>query len=107
MSHTYTYDALYSLATATGSYTGADTNSNSDTLTMGYGNMHRIKSKCQHLTQNNVQFNGILNVGYDLIYNHGLDVGKKIQLESVKDIDYRTEETSGDNNIENGHVILI
>ena len=104
MSHTYTYDGLYRLATATGTYTGADNKSALYTLAMGYDNMHRIKSKSQHLTQDNVQFNGTLNVGYDLTYAYGSEDGKKFQLESVKDVNYRTEETPGDNNVENGHV---
>ncbi|WP_299093350.1 RHS repeat-associated core domain-containing protein, partial [uncultured Bacteroides sp.] len=65
-----------------------------------------IKSKSQHLTQDNVQFNGTLNVGYDLSYTYGTEAGKKFQLASVKDVNYRTEETPGDNNIENNHVYL-
>ena len=104
MSHTYTYDGLYRLATATGTYMGADNKSATYTLAMGYDNMHRIKSKSQHLTQDNVQFNGTLNVGYDLTYTYGSEEGKKFQLESVKDVNYRTEETPSDNNVENGHV---
>ena len=103
MSHTYTYDGLYRLATATGTYTGADNKSASYTLAMGYDNMHRIKSKRQHLTQDNVQFNGTLNVGYDLTYTYGSENGKKFQLESVKDVNYRTEETPEGEQIENGH----
>ncbi len=103
MSHTYTYDGLYRLATATGTYTGADSKSASYTLAMGYDNMHRIKSKSQHLTQDNVQFNGTLNVGYDLTYTYGSEDGKKFQLESVKDVNYRTEETPEGQQIENGH----
>ena len=104
MSHTYTYDGLYRLATAKGTYTGADNKSASYTLAMGYDNMHRIKSKSQHLTQDNVQFNGTLNVGYDLSYTYSSEEGKKFQLESVKDVNYRTEETPEGNNVENGHV---
>ena len=73
---------------------------------MGYDNMHRITSKSQHLTQDNVQFNGTLNVGYDLTYTYGTEAGKKFQLSSVKDVNYRTEETPGDNKIENNHVYL-
>ena len=103
MSHTYTYDGLYRLATATGTYTGADNKSASYTLAMGYDNMHRIKSKSQHLTQDNVQFNGTLNVGYDLTYTYSSEEGKKFQLESVKDVNYRTEETPEGQQIENGH----
>lgn len=104
MSHTYTYDGLYRLATATGTYTGADNKSASYTLAMGYDNMHRIKSKSQHLTQDNVQFNGTLNVGYDLSYTYGSEAGKKFQLESVKDVNYRTEDNPESQQIENGHV---
>ncbi|MDY3104547.1 MAG: RHS repeat-associated core domain-containing protein, partial [Prevotella sp.] len=106
MSHAYTYDGLYRLVSATGTYTGADSKSASYTLAMDYDNMHRITSKSQHLTQDNVQFNGTLNVGYDLSYTYGTENGKKFQLASVKDVNYRTEETPGDNNIENNHVYL-
>ena len=106
MSHAYTYDGLYRLVSATGTYTGADSKSASYTLAMGYDNMHRITSKSQHLTQANVQFNGTLNVGYDLTYTYGTEAGKKFQLASVKDVNYRTENTPGDNNIENNHVYL-
>ena len=106
MSHAYTYDGLYRLVSATGTYTGADSKSASYTLAMGYDNMHRITSKSQHLTQDNVQFSGTLNVGYDLTYTYGTEDGKKFQLASVKDVNYRTEETPGDNNIENNHVYL-
>ncbi len=73
---------------------------------MGYDNMHRITSKSQHLTQDNVQFNGTLNVGYDLSYTYGTETGKKFQVANVKDVNYRTEETPGGNNIENNHVYL-
>ena len=76
------------------------------TLTMGYDNIHRITSKSQHLTQNNVQFNGTLNVGYDLTYTYGTEAGKKFHLTNVKDVNYRTEQTPGDNKIENNHVYL-
>ena len=54
MSHAYTYNGLYRHASATGTYTGADSKSASYTLAMGYDNMHRITSKSQHLTQDNV-----------------------------------------------------
>ncbi len=104
MSHSYTYDGLYRLASATGTYIGADSKSASYTLDMGYDNMHRITSKRQHLTQDNVQFNGTLNVGYDLSYTYSSEEGKKFQLESVKDVNYRTEETPEGQQIENGHV---
>ena len=63
MSHSYTYDPLYRLASATGTYKGTDNKAASYTLSMGYDNMHRITSKKQDLTQTGVQFdkNGVLN----------------------------------------------
>ena len=104
MAHTYTYDALYRLVSATGTYTGADNKTASYTLAMGYDNMHRITSKRQILTQNNVQFNGTLNAGYDLSYTYGTETGKKFQLANVKDVNYRTEETpSKSENVNNNH----
>ena len=100
MSHSYTYDPLYRLA----SYKGTDNKSASYTLSMGYDNMHRITSKKQHLAQSNVQFNGSLNAGYDLTYTCQKGEGKKFQLDNVRDINYRTEETPTDStNINNGH----
>jgi len=104
MAHTYTYDALYRLVSATGTYTGADNKTASYTLAMGYDNMYRITSKRQILTQNNVQFNGTLNAGYDLSYTYGTDTGKKFQLANVKDVNYRTEETPSESeNVNNNH----
>lgn len=104
MAHNYTYDALYRLVSATGTYTGADNKTASYTLAMGYDNMHRITSKRQILTQNNVQFNGTLNVGYDLTYTYGTDAGKRFQLANVKDVNYRTEETPSESeNVNNNH----
>ena len=104
MAHNYTYDALYRLVSATGTYTGADNKTASYTLAMGYDNMHRITSKRQILTQNNVQFNGTLNAGYDLSYTYGTDTGKRFQLANVKDVNYRTEETPSESeNVNNNH----
>ena len=104
MAHAYTYDALYRLVSATGTYTGADNKTASYTLAMGYDNMHRITSKRQILMQNNVQFNGTLNAGYDLSYTYGTDTGKKFQLANVKDVNYRTEETPSESeNVNNNH----
>ena len=92
MAHAYTYDGLYRLASATGTYAGADSKTASYRLEMGYDNMHRIVSKKQHLTQQGVQFNGTLHVGYDLAYTYGKTEGRKFQLAEVKDANYRTEE---------------
>ena len=64
----------------------------------------RITSKKQHLTQSNVQFNGSLNVGYDLTYTYQYSTGHKFQLANVRDINYRTEDTPTDSTtINNGH----
>ena len=104
MSHQYTYDPLYRLASATGTYRGTDNKTASYTLAMGYDNMHRITSKKQHLSQTGVQFDGTLNAGYDLTYTYGSAEGKKFQLDNVRDINYRTEETPTEStNINNGH----
>ena len=92
MAHAYTYDALYRLASASGTYAGADSKTASYRLEMGYDNMHRIVSKKQHLTQQGVQFDGTLHVGYALAYTYGKTEGKKFQLAEVKDANYRTEE---------------
>ena len=104
MSHRYTYDPLYRLASATGTYKGTDNKAASYTLSMGYDNMHRITSKKQHLSQTGVQFEGTLNAGYDLTYTYQKADGKKFQLDNVRDINYRTEETPTEStNINNGH----
>ena len=104
MNHSYTYDPLYRLASATGTYTGADSKTASYTLAMGYDNMHRITSKKQHLTQQNVQFNGSLSAGYDLTYTYQDSVGHKFQLANVQDVNYRTEGTADENDkVDNGH----
>ena len=104
MSHSYTYDPLYRLASATGTYKGTDNKAASYTLSMGYDNMHRITSKKQHLSQTGVQFDGTLNAGYDLTYTYQKADGKKFQLDTVRDINYRTEETPTEStNINNGH----
>ena len=92
MAHAYTYDALYRLASATGTYAGADSKTASYRLEMSYDNMHRIVSKKQHLTQQGVQFDGTLHVGYDLAYTYGKTEGRKFQLAEVKDANYCTEE---------------
>ena len=105
MAHAYTYDALYRLASATGTYAGADSKTASYRLEMGYDNMHRIVSKKQHLTQQGVQFDGTLHVGYDLAYTYGKTEGRKFQLAEVKDANYRTEENPDSvAKVDNSHI---
>ena len=104
MSHSYTYDPLYRLSSATGTYKGTDNKAASYTISMGYDNMHRITSKKQHLSQSGVQFDGTLNAGYDLTYTYQKGDGHKFQLGNVRDLNYRTEETPTDSaTINNGH----
>jgi RHS repeat-associated protein len=105
MIHTYGYDALYRLTSASGTYRGADNKSASYTLAMSYDNMHRIKSKSQHLTQQGVQFYGTLNAGYDLTYTYQDSLGHKFQLSKIEDLNYRTEGTPNEK-IDNGHRYL-
>ncbi len=105
MSHTYGYDALYRLTSASGTYRGADSKSASYSLAMSYDNMHRIKSKSQHLTQQGVQFDGTLNAGYDLAYTYQDSLGHKFQLSKIEDLNYRTEGTPKEK-IDNGHRYL-
>ena len=90
---------------ASGTYRGADNKSASYTLAMSYDNMHRIKSKSQHLTQQGVQFNGTLNAGYDLTYTYQDSLGHKFQISKVEDLNYRTEGTPKEK-IDNGHRYL-
>ncbi|WP_349854687.1 hypothetical protein [Bacteroides cellulosilyticus] len=56
MSHSYTYNALYRLTGATGTYTDADSKTASYTLAMGYDNMHRITLKSQRIESKNGDF---------------------------------------------------
>ena len=90
---------------ASGTYRGAEGKSASYTLAMSYDNMHRIKSKSQHLTQQGVQFDGTLNAGYDLTYTYQDSLGHKFQLSKVEDLNYRTEGTPNEK-IDNGHRYL-
>ena len=89
MSHSYSYDNLYRLISANGVYSDTDNKTASYNLTMGYDNMHRITSKQQFLTQENVQFDGTLYAGYNMSYTY--DDNKKFQLSSVSDNNYRSE----------------
>lgn len=56
MSHSYTYNALYRLTGATGTYTDADSKTASYTLAMDYFKMHRITLKSQRIESKNGDF---------------------------------------------------
>ncbi len=88
MSHSYSYDNLYRLISANGIYSGANNKTASYNLTMKYDNMHRITSKKQFLTQENVQFDGTLYAGYNMSYTY--DDNKKFQLSTISDNNYRS-----------------
>ena len=88
IAHNYSYDSLYRLTDANGSYVGADNKVASYTLSMTYDNLHNITSKSQHITQEGVTFDGQLSAGYDLTYNYGANPH---QIETLEDTNYRTE----------------
>ena len=98
MRHNYVYDDLYRLISAQGNYNNGTANYQ---LSMGYDDMHRITSKRQTLSRNDIQFDGTLNVGYNLAYTYSDK--NKFQLESIQDYNYRTEGTPTDS-ILNHHV---
>ncbi|MDD3166325.1 MAG: hypothetical protein PHN20_02715, partial [Bacteroidales bacterium] len=66
--HSYGYDDLYRLTSAQGSYQGSAGKRAGYALTLSYDKLHNICSKRQDLSQENVQFAGVLNTGYDLDY---------------------------------------
>ncbi len=90
MEHRYSYDGLYRLTGASGTYTGADQKTARYQLTMAYDNLHNITRKTQDVSQQNLAFQGGLNAGYDLVYNY--NQSKKNQIEQLDDTNYRTEE---------------
>ncbi|WP_303840127.1 RHS repeat domain-containing protein [Apibacter mensalis] len=91
MQHEYTYDGLYRLVQAQGSYTGADNKTAAYSLQMGYDNLHNIVSKNQQVSQQGIMIEGGLKAGYDLSYTY--DSTKKNQIRTVQDINYREEES--------------
>ena len=88
VSHTYVYDHLYRLTSATGNAGDAQ---NRYTLSMTYDKMYRVKSKKQHLWQSGIQFDGTLVSGYELDYSYSSVPGRKFQMSNVTDKNYRTE----------------
>ena len=88
VSHTYVYDNLYRLTSATGDAGDAQ---NRYTLSMTYDKMYRVKSKKQHLWQSGIQFEGTLLSGYELDYSYSSVPGRKFQMSNVTDKNYRAE----------------
>ena len=98
--HTYEYDPLYRLIKGEGHFGDNQANYSLD---MSYDDMYRITSKKQDLSQSNIQFEGTLFSGYDLDYAYNTTPGKRFQMASVSDVNYRTEEepTEDDAVVEN------
>jgi hypothetical protein len=99
MSHTYNYDGLYRLVSATGSYTGTDNKTAAYTLNMQYDNLHNIMSKKQHVQQSNIVFDGTLKAGYELSYNYG----RPFKISTLNDENYRTEGNIENDKVTNEH----
>ena len=91
MQHDYSYDGLYRLVQAQGSYTGADNKTAAYSLQMVYDNLHNIVSKNQQVSQQGIMIEGGLKAGYDLSYTY--DSTKKNQIKTVQDINNREEES--------------
>ena len=91
MKHTYEYDGLYRLTSAKGTYTGTDSKTANYTLNMAYDNLHNITYKKQEIQQKDVQFTGILKVGYELTYNYD---NNPFQISTLNDNNYRTDSTT-------------
>lgn len=88
MKHSYTYDNLYRLTSASGTYTGVDGRAAQYSLAMEYDQLHNITSKEQNIQQKGVTFDGTLSAGYKLEYTYG---SKPHQLDTIIDQNYRTE----------------
>lgn len=101
MTHTYNYDGLYRLQSATGTYTGASGKTASYSLDMAYDNLHNIVSKKQHIQQSGIMFDGILKAGYELAYNY--DAKKPHQISTLGDDSYRTEAKDAKDNTIKDH----
>ena len=91
--HEYTYDGLYRLVQAQGTYIGADNKTANYTLDMSYDNLHNIITKKQQVSQQGIMFEGVLQAGYDLKYSY--NDYQKNQIKSIEDINYRQEEGQG------------
>ncbi|MDR2475932.1 MAG: hypothetical protein LBD45_08760 [Bacteroidales bacterium] len=100
MGHDYSYDGLYRLISANGSYTGTNSKVANYSLAMSYDNMHNIVSKKQHLQQSNIVFDGTLKAGYELSYNYA---DKPFQISTLQDENYRTEGDAEKDKIINEH----
>ena len=85
--HTYGYDALNRLVSAQGQH---GNNSAGYSLTMEYDDLYRVTSKHQLIQQDSVQFAGKLFAGYNLDYTYNQTAGKKFQMSTVSDTNYRT-----------------
>jgi len=86
ISHHYGYDDLYRLTSATGTFAGSGSKAAHYTLGMTYDNLSNITSKHQTVDQTGVQFDGTLNVGYNLSYQYAAN---SQQMSNIADSSYR------------------
>lgn len=97
VSHEYRYDNLYRLVGSNGYTIDGGQMSAIDSLTMTYDDMYRITGKTLVMSQQNVQFDGTLSAGYTLGYNYNTATGRKFQMSSVTDVNYRVASASVSN----------
>ena len=94
MTHNYSYDGLYRLTSATGTFEGSGSGTAQKTagysLNMAYDNLYNIISKKEDISQSNVQFSGTLNAGYSLTYNYA---NNPFQISDLGDANYRKDGT--------------
>ena len=100
MTHTYTYDNLYRLKTASGIYTGSGTKAASYSLGMDYDNLNNITHKTQRIKQFGIQYNDSLMAGYDLTYAYA---NNQQQISNIADLNYRTDSTNTKKTVTNTH----
>ena len=57
---------------------------------MEYDNLYRVTSKHQSIQQQDIQFTGKLFAGCNLDYSYHQTAGKRFQMSTVSDTNYRT-----------------
>lgn len=96
MQQVYTYDNLYRLSTASGTYRGIGGKTAEYSLCLSYDDMHRILTKRQEVNRTDIQFRGSLHAGYSLTYSYNAKDSRHFELSTVGDLNYLTEGTVSD-----------